>query len=107
MSASGWDVCFPLAALSSAAMYNIGLIVVLLALLIAGVMGYRAWQEAHEEIEPATPEELLASFERARFEGEMDAEEYERVRRQLDKSAHRPGPTRQPGPRGNRPAAPP
>ena len=43
-----------LVALSPAAWYNIGLVVVLVALAIAGVMAYHVWHEVNEEIEPAT-----------------------------------------------------
>ena len=63
---------------------------VLVALAIAGVMAYHVWHEVNEEIEPATPEELLASFEQARSEGELDDEEYARVRREIEKTAARP-----------------
>lgn len=79
-----------LAALSPAAWYNIGLVVVLVALGIAGVMAYKVWHEVNEEIEPATPEELLASFEQARSAGDLDDDEYARVRREIEKSAPRP-----------------
>ena len=90
MSVFGLEGSVLLAALSPAAWYNIGLVVVLVALAIAGVMAYHVWHEVNEEIEPATPEELLASFERARSEGELDDEEYARVRREIEKTAARP-----------------
>ena len=76
-----------LADISAAAWYNIGLALVLCALAVAGVMAYRMWQEMHEEIDPATPEELLASFEQARAEGELDEEEYARVQSRLQKNS--------------------
>ncbi|HMF37932.1 MAG TPA: hypothetical protein VKF17_14900, partial [Isosphaeraceae bacterium] len=79
-----------LVALSPAAWYNIGLAVVLVALAIAGVIAYRVWHEVNEEIEPATPEELLACFEQARSEGELDDDEYARVRREIERTASRP-----------------
>ena len=60
MSVFGLEGSVLLAALSPAAWYNIGLVVVLVALAIAGVMAYHVWHEVNEEIEPATPEELLA-----------------------------------------------
>ena len=85
MSVFGLEGAVLLAALSPAAWYNIGLVVVLVALAIAGVMAYQVWHEVNEEIEPATPEELLASFEQARSEGELDDEEYARVRREIEK----------------------
>jgi len=90
MSVFGLEGAVLLTTLSPAAWYNIGLIVVLVALAIAGVMAYRVWHEVNEEIEPATPEELLASFEQARSEGELDDDEYARVRREIEKAASRP-----------------
>jgi hypothetical protein len=90
MSVFGLEGAVLLVALSPAAWYNIGLVVVLVALAIAGVMAYRVWREVNEEIEPATPEELLASFEQARSEGELDDDEYARVRREIEKTASRP-----------------
>ncbi len=90
MSVLGLEGAVLLAALSPAAWYNIGLVVVLAALAIAGVMAYRVWHEVNVEIEPATSEELLASFEQARSEGKLDDEEYARVRREIEKPAARP-----------------
>lgn len=78
------------ASLSPAAWYNLGLVVVLLALAIAAVLAYRVWHEVNEEIEPATPEELLASFDQARSDGELDEEEYVRVRHELEKNLFKP-----------------
>ena len=78
------------AALSDATWYNIGLAVVVVALVFAGVLAYRVYREVNEDVEPATPEELLASFEQARSEGELDEEEYQRVRRQFETSLPRP-----------------
>jgi hypothetical protein len=94
MSVFGLDRAALLAALSPASWYNIGLVVVLVALAFAGVMAYRVWHEVNEEIEPATPEELLASFEQARSEGELDDDEYARVRREIEKTASHPLPPR-------------
>ncbi len=71
------------AAISPAAWYNIGLVVVLIALLIAAVLAYRVWTEVNEEIAPATPDELIAAFDQARAEGELDEEEYTRVLNRL------------------------
>jgi hypothetical protein len=90
MSIFGFERRVLLAALSSAMWYNIGLIVVLLALAVAGVMAYRVWHEVNEEIEPATPAELLATFEQARADGELDDEEYNRVRREILRTASPP-----------------
>jgi hypothetical protein len=81
------------AAISSATWYNIGLGVVLVALVVAGILAYRVWSEVNEDLEPASPEELLATFDQARAEGELDEEEYNRVRRHFEKAI-----PRQPGP---------
>ena len=89
MSVSGFEQPALFAALPSAALYNIGLVVLLVALATGVVMAYRVWHEVHEEIEPATPEELLAAFEQARAEGELDEEEYKRVRQTIEKPASR------------------
>jgi uncharacterized membrane protein len=79
-----------IATLSTEAWYNIGLAVVLVSLVIAGVVAYRIWREVNEDVEPATMEELLASFEQARYAGDLDDEEYARVRRQIEKPAPPP-----------------
>lgn len=84
-----------IAAISPAAWYNIGLMTALLSLAFAGFLAVRAWREMHEDIEPASVEELLESFERARAEGALDDQEYRRVRRKVEgtgsESASAPG----------------
>ena len=80
----------PVIALSDAAWYNIGLAVVVAALIFAGILVYRVHGEVNEDVDPATPGELLAAFEKARREGELDEEEFERVRRKFDSSVPRP-----------------
>jgi len=85
-----------LAALSPEVRYNIGLVVVLVSLVVAGVAVYRAWREVNEDVEPATTEELLASFKQARYAGDLDEEEYARVRRQVEQSAPLPPASRPP-----------
>ncbi len=87
MCVLGYFQPVPPAALSAAAWYNIGLVVVLVALGVAVVAAYRAWWELNEEIEPATPEEVLASITQARADGELNDDEYERVLRQFGKQA--------------------
>jgi hypothetical protein len=73
-----------LAAISPAAWYNIGLVVVLIAVVVAAVLAYRVWSEVNEDIAPASTDELLQSFEEARAAGELDDEEYARVRQRLE-----------------------
>jgi uncharacterized membrane protein YebE (DUF533 family) len=77
------------AALSAASWYNIGLAVVVVALVFAGVLACRVYWEVNEDVQPASPEELLAAFEQARSEGELDEEEYQRVRQKFDKTPAR------------------
>jgi hypothetical protein len=64
--------------------YYIGLAALVIAMIWGGVLAYRSWEEAHEEFDPATPEELLDAFRQARREGELDAEEFDRVREKLE-----------------------
>ncbi len=75
-----------LQAISPAVWYNLGLIVVLVATVVMIVVAYRAWAEAHEDVEPVSASELLASFEQARADGELDEEEYRRVRDRIGRA---------------------
>ena len=67
----------PVVSLSESVWYNIGLAVVVVAVLFSAILAYRVYGEVNEDIDPASPEELLAAFEDARFEGELDEEEYQ------------------------------
>jgi hypothetical protein len=69
--------------LSERALYNIGLVVVLLSLIVTTIWAYCVWHETNEDIEPATTDELLAPFDRALAAGELDDEEYARLRHQI------------------------
>ncbi len=80
----------PVVALSEAARYNIGLAIIVVAMLVLGVWIYREYREVHDDAAPASPEELLAAFDEARSRGELDEEEYQRVRRQFDRSRPQP-----------------
>lgn len=71
------------AAIPFTAWYYLGLAVVVLSLLVVGVVAYRAWSEAHEDLTPVSEDDLLASFQQARSAGELDDEEYEKVRRRI------------------------
>ncbi len=59
-------------------------ILLVAALIVAGVVSYRLWAEMTEEIEPASNAELLAELEQAYAEGGMDEVEFHRVRELLD-----------------------
>jgi hypothetical protein len=56
------------------------LTVLLVALLI---QAHRVWQEIHEVEEPVSSDDLLQSFTQAHADGELDDDEFERVRLQL------------------------
>lgn len=84
---AGW---ITIAALSETAWYYIGLVVVVGALVFAAILAYRVYGEVNEDVEPASPEEIMAAFEQARFEGEIDEDEYQRVRRQFEAPLARP-----------------
>ena len=66
------------------------LTVVLAALLFKAV---RVWSEIHDVEEPDSPKDLLASFEQAHAEGELDDAELARVRAQLGGNARSAPPT--------------
>jgi hypothetical protein len=71
--------------------YSVGLALLLLTLVFVGVKAYRTWQEVNDDVEPVTHKELLASFKQAREAGELDDDEFARVRRLLgDTPASRP-----------------
>jgi uncharacterized membrane protein len=63
--------------------YYVGLAVLVVLMLVALIQAYRMWEEIHEVEEPDTPDDLLETFEEAHAAGELDDEEFERVRRRL------------------------
>jgi uncharacterized membrane protein len=63
--------------------YYVGLAILVLLMLLALVKAYREWQDFHDVDEPASPADLLESFEQAHAAGELDDEEFERVRQRL------------------------
>lgn len=71
---------------SSPIYYYVGLAALIGAAIWAGVLAYSSWREAHEELEPATPAELLDAFERARAQGDLSAEELAQLRRRINKA---------------------
>jgi uncharacterized membrane protein len=70
--------------ISARAWYNIGLVVMLLILVLACYWAYEMWMEVNEEVDPATADELMASFDQARAAGELDDEEYAKVRKRIE-----------------------
>ncbi|APW59694.1 hypothetical protein [Paludisphaera borealis] len=67
------------------ASYYFGLAVLVVAMIWGAVLAYRSWEEAHEDLDPATRDELLDVFEQARADGELDEDELARVRSRLDR----------------------
>jgi hypothetical protein len=69
--------------ISSETLNYIGLATFLIAGLIVGWIAWNAWEEAHEVIEPAETDELMEAFEQARAEGELDDQEFKRIKGML------------------------
>ncbi len=63
----------------------LGLLAVLLAASL--IKAVRVWGEIHDVEEPDTPSDLLAAFEQAHAEGDLDDVEMARVREQLARSS--------------------
>lgn len=61
----------------------LGAVILVIALIVAVVVGWRNWQEAHEEEAADAPEDLLASFEEAHAAGDLDDDEIRRLRAKL------------------------
>ncbi len=71
---------------SSPLYYYLGLAALVGAAIWAGMLAHASWREAHEELDPATPAELLDAFERARAEGDLTDEELAALRRRINKN---------------------
>jgi uncharacterized membrane protein len=63
--------------------YYVGLGVLAVLMLIAGIKAYRMWEELHDVAEPDSPADLLETFQEAHAAGELDDQEFERVRHRL------------------------
>ncbi len=96
----GWGMIWDLASLIAAAepkrlygsTYYAGLAVVAVVVVIAAIGFYRVWLEVREDEEPASPVEVLESFQRAHAAGEIDDQELERVTRVLAPGLIKPQP---------------
>jgi hypothetical protein len=95
-----------LGVISARAWYNIGLAVVLLSLALAFYWAYQVWTEVNEEVDPATADELMASFDQARAAGELDDEEYAKVRKRIEQTGSAGPPTGSPKSAQARPKPP-
>ena len=71
------------AAISFGASYYVGLVLLGIIMVVVLVYAYRVWEEIHDVEEPDSPSELLDSFEQAYAEGELDAQELDRLRKIL------------------------
>lgn len=67
--------------------YYAGLAALVVAMGVGGVWAYRSWEEAHEELGPATKDELMEAFQQARLEGELDDQELARIRSRVEAEA--------------------
>jgi len=67
--------------------YYVGLAILIVVLLLALAKAFREWQEIHDVEEPDSPADLLESFKEAHAAGELDDEEFERVRQRLSGKA--------------------
>jgi hypothetical protein len=70
---------------------GLGLLAALLVFVL--IRAYRVWEEIHDVEEPDSPDDLLASFERAHVAGELDDDELARVRARLGRSSTFAGPS--------------
>ncbi|WP_165072040.1 hypothetical protein [Paludisphaera rhizosphaerae] len=75
--------------------YYAGLAGLVVAMAVAAVWAYRSWEEAHEELDPATKDELMEAFQQARLEGELDDQELARIRSRIE-SSQAPGEAERP-----------
>jgi len=72
-----------LPAISFDGYYYIGLVLLVIIMTALLVHAYRVWEELHDVEDPDSPSDLLDSFEQAHAEGDLDAQELDRVRRLL------------------------
>jgi uncharacterized membrane protein len=72
--------------------YYVGLAILVVLVVVALVKAFQMWEEIHDVEEPDSPTDLLESFEEAHAAGELDDEEFERVRRRLASPVETPAP---------------
>jgi hypothetical protein len=73
----------PFAAFPSHATTYLPLALLAVLLVFSLIKAVRLWQEIREVDEPVTSGDLLATFEQAHADGELDDDEFERVREHL------------------------
>lgn len=64
--------------------YYLGLAALVAALFWGVFLAYRSWEEATEELDPASNDEILEALRQARDEGELDDSEFDRARRVIE-----------------------
>ncbi len=67
--------------------YYLGVALLVCALIAAAITAYRLWFDLNDVEDPDRPEDLLEAFKEARAAGELDEQEFEKVRRQLKNAA--------------------
>jgi hypothetical protein len=72
-----------MAAISFSASYYVGLALLSIIMIVLAVHAYRVWEEIHDVEDPDSPAELLDSFEQAHSDGELNAQELDRLRKLL------------------------
>jgi hypothetical protein len=81
MHGAGLHAAFPSSEALATTYFPLALLAVLLTVFL--IKAVRLWQEIHEVDEPVTPGDLLASFEQAHAAGELNDDEFRKVREQL------------------------
>ena len=78
--ASNHQITVVIAANLFGSSYYTKLIVLGIIMIVVLVYAYRVWEEIHDVEDPDSPSELLNSFEQAHVKGELDAQEFDRLR---------------------------
>ena len=73
----------PFAAFPSRLITYLPLVLLAVLLVVSLIKAVSLWKEINEVDEPVTPGDLLAAFEQAHADGELNDDEFQRVRQQL------------------------
>lgn len=71
---------------SSTLYYYLGLAALVGAMIWAAIVAHSSWVEANEDLDPASPAEVLEALEQAHAAGDLDEEELARARRLIKKT---------------------
>ncbi len=80
--------------------YYLGAALLAVVVVFAILKARSVYEEIHEDIEPEHPQEILRTLEDAHHQGELDAEEFARVKSMLEGSARPPAGAEKDGDRG-------